>query len=393
MNSLRGGSRSKITVSGLFLASRLILLLSLPLQGVKSYGDFWNFYGLAGLGRPFWDLWVEFPPVFPFLSRGIYLLAGGREQTYIYLVVILFSLVQAGSLYLFQGIAAQIWGEKQGLRRSIIYAFIIAGLFYGWAYFDCLAVFLILLGMDLLLKSRPTAAGIILGLGGLVKWFPVLVLPAAWKWLGGRKAFRAVISAFLLIVLVWGILYLASPAMTKASVTSQGAKGSWESVWAILDGNLGTGNFNPAADRRDPATATLPAGNPSRISPWLTLVAFAGLGMILFWKARVETGLQVVALSGLTLSVFFLWSPGYSPQWTLYLLPVILLSFDGIRPVLVGLVVLLVNLLEWPLLLSRGLFQFLPAVVILRTVIFALIAVMFAGVVIEPKGITQESGL
>lgn len=393
MSGYKKAKRINIRIPLLFFIARLVLMLSLPLEGIQSFGDYWNFYNLAGLGRPFWDIWVEFPPLFPFLSRGIYSLIGGREHAYIYLGALFFSLVQAGSVYLFQRIAEEIWGRDGGLQRTIVYALLLVGLFYGWAYFDCLAVFLTLLGLYLVIQSKQISAGVVLGLGGLTKWFPLLVLPAVWKWTGGKKAIRVVISALLVILMVWGVLYVVSPSLTAASLISQGAKGSWESIWAILDGNLHTGNFNPAANRLDPATASLPAGNPSVVSSWLTLLVFAGAGLFLFWKAKIHTVDQLTAFSGLTLVLFFLWSPGYSPQWVLFLLPLVLLSFVNSKSLLVGLVIVLVNLLEWPLLLSRGLFQYLPALIILRSVIYGIVGMLFIGIVFKDDKPLRESSL
>jgi hypothetical protein len=240
------------------------------------------------------------------------------------------------------------------------------------------------------LQAKRFPAGTILGLGTLTKWFPLLVLPAIWKNLGGKQALRIVISAVLLILLVWGALYVLSPTLTKASLISQGAKGSWESIWAILDGNFQTGNFNPAANRADSTTATLPAGNPPLLSPWVTLVFFAGLGLFLFWKAEVRTTAQLLAFSGLTILIFLFWSPGYSPQWVLFILPFAILSFDFPRSVLVTLTVLLINLLEWPVLLSRGLFQFLPSLIVLRTTIYIFVAILFVGVLFNGNSSQSE---
>jgi len=385
------GHRKDIRISGTFFIARLVLILSLSLEGIQSYGDYWNFFHLAGLGRPFLDIWVEFPPLFPFLSRGIYSLVGGRENAYIYLGALFFSLIQAGSIYLFQRIAGEIWGSEGGGQRALVYALFIVGLFYGWAYFDCLAVFLTLLGLYFVVKSKHISAGVVLGLGGLVKWFPLLILPAAWKRMDGKKAAYVVLSSLLVIITVWGVLYIVSPSMTAASLVSQGAKGSWESIWAILDGNLQTGNFSPAANRFDPATASLPAGNPSVVPSWLTLLFFAGVGIFLFWRAKIQTGLQLIAFSGLTMVLFFLWSPGYSPQWVLFLLPLVLLSFENNRSLLIGLVILLMNLLEWPLLLSRGLFQYLPALIILRSIIYGMIGLLFIKVVFKNDQPIRES--
>ena len=382
--------KANIWIPLLFLIARLVLLISLPPKGIQSYGDFWNFFHLAGLGQPFRDLWVEFPPLFPFLSRGIYLIVGGREHSYIYLSVIIFSVIQAGTVFLFQKIAEMIWGPEKGLKMTVFYSFLVLGLFYSWAYFDCLAVFLTMLGLYLLARSKEGKAGLALGLGGLVKWFPILALPAAWKWLGWKKGLRTLLSGLIVIFITWTILYGISPDMTRASLISQGAKGSWESIWALVDGNLNTGNFPPGADRLDPATATLSSGNPAIISPWITLLVFGGFGAYLFLRAEVKTVRQLVAFSGLTLIMFFLWSPGYSPQWMLFILPLIMLVVEENRNYLIAVTVVLVNLLEWPIMLSRGLFQGLPGLIVLRSLIYVLIAVLLIRVVLPGNSSSKE---
>ena len=368
-------------ISLLFLAARLIMVISIPIEGLKSYGDFWNFYNLASLGRPFLDLWVEFPPFFPVLSRGVYLLVGGREHGYIYTLIIIFSIFQAANIYIFQKIAAALHPRQDAFSRTIVYAFFIVGLFYGWAYFDSLAVFCLLLGLYLVMKQDSRVAGLIIGIGGTIKWFPLLVLPAAWKWLGRKKALRVVLVAILVVVFTWGLLVGFSPEFTKASLISQGAKGSWETIWALLDNNLSTGNFNSEINHVVAADASNPSGNPSTIPSWLTLLVIGGIGYIFFWKSSVNSALQLAAFSGLTLILFYLWSPGYSPQWILYLIPLVMLCFESSRSLLLSLVLLLVNLLEWPILLSRGWFHYLEEIILLRTGIFLLLAVLFAQIV------------
>jgi hypothetical protein len=160
---------------------------------------------------------------------------------------------------------------------------------------------------------------------------------------------------------------------------SQAAKGSWETVWALLDGNLHTGNFGPEAERLDPAAAAVPRGNPPRINAWVSLLAFGALGLALYWKAPISQSDSLAALhfTGLTWVIFFLWSPGWSPQWALYLLPLILLTLpERLAPLLAALIVL-VNLLEWPLLLSRGMFSSLPLTILLRTALFILLGLLW----------------
>lgn len=353
------------------------MLLSIPYDGMKAYGDFWNFLGLASLGTPYYKFWVEFPPVFPFLSRGIYLLVGGREHAYVYLLILVFSVFQAGSLYLFQRIDNLITGGNPSKVRAIAYGFLLVGLFYGWAYFDSLAVFFLLLGLWLTLENRYYGVGFSLGVGGLLKWFPLVALPAIWKWADLKAAIKTVLITGLMIVLVWGGLYLLSPKFVHASLISQGTKGSWETIWAIIDGNLHTGNFSSDLVRTNAATAGISTGNPAQISPWISLFFFGGIGLAFFLTAKIDSPNKLISFAGFTFMLMYIWSPGYSPQWVLYLLPLILLAFRIERSILLGLVVLLVNLLEWPLLLSRGLFVYLEEIVIVRMAIYLLVTVLF----------------
>ena len=360
-----------------FFVARLLLVVSIPIEGLKSYGDFWFYFSLADLGVPFLELWVEYPPFFPFLSRIVYLAVGGREHSYIYFLVILFSLVQSINIFLFVKIAHKIYDRVESLTRIIIYSFLLVAVFYGWAYFDSLGVFCMLFGLLLTLNKKDISSGLVLGVGGVVKWFPLLLLPTSWLWLGWRKAIKVIIPALLVLLVSWGYLFMVSPDFTEASIMSQGAKGSWETVWAILDGNMETGNFGLSADRQIAETALQPTGRPSRISPWLTLILFCGVGLALFLGSRVDSEKAAIGFFGVTFVLFLLWSPGYSPQWVLYLLPLVMLAFEKRRSVLLAIVLLFVNLLEWPILLSRGLFQYLDEIILLRTGILILMAVLF----------------
>jgi hypothetical protein len=377
---------SSWVVPGSFLVVRVILFASLPIEGLRGYGDFVHFYHLAAMGRPFFDLWLEFPPVFPFLSRLIYLLAAGREHTYDYLLAILLTLAQAGSIYIFIRLLNRIYNQIEIQKRTWMYFALLVGLAYGWWYFDPLAVLLMLLALYWVLQDHDKRAGVAIAFGVLVKLFPALVLAVSWRYKAARKALTTTIIAVGLAAIVYLSLYLASPEMTRASLLSQSSKGSWETLWALIDGNLHTGNFGPEAERYDPATAALPRGNPTRISPWLSLAFFTAFGAWLFWKAKPEdkeklNDRSAIAFLGLTWCIFLLWSPGYSPQWVLYLLPLVLLALPFRKSVLMAVTLVLVSLLEWPLLLSRGYFEGLWLVVPLRVLLFVLLAIEFWSVV------------
>lgn len=360
-----------------FFIVRLILFLSLPISGIRSYGDFWNFYNLASLGRPFRDLWVEFPPLFPHFSRLIYLMVEGRQASYEYLFAFLLTLVQGGNILLVWKIARKLYDRESAANRTWIYAFGLVGLFYGWTYFDPLAVLFTLLGIYFLLLGQEIGAGAAIALGILTKWFSALLLPAAWKSRSLKRFLAAAGIVLLLVGGVWGALFIQDAHMTRASLLSQGVKGSWESIWALLDGNIKTGNFGASIDHRDPASILAVHTKPAVVPPWLSLIILGGWGLAILLKTKIEEPAQMLGASGFTMVVFFLWSPGYSPQWILYILPFIFLLFPMRESILFGLAMILIHLLEWPLLLSRGMFWSLWGVVPLRTMLVILAGVRF----------------
>ncbi len=363
----------------LLVLGRLLIYLAMPLDGLHGYGDFLHFYQLASLpGWPYFNYWSEFPPVFPFLSAVLFRLSGGQEHVYDYLLIFILLLADAGSLYFFIKINDRTYaGNNRSLLRSLAYFVFLLSLAYSWWYFDPLAVFAMLLGMFLLLDHKHFLSGLAFGLGLLLKFFPALGLIIAWRAFSWKKALWMTGLALGAGLLVYGGLWLASPGFTLASIRSQGSKGSWETLWALVDGNLTTGLFGPEVERLDPSMAGVSRGNPPRLPAWITLIVFGGIGLWGFFKASHEDDRQKIALLGWCWSLFLLWSPGWSPQWVLYLLPLILLVLPEERVFLVALLLVLINLVEWPLLLSRGLFWTLYLTIPMRTLLLALLAFLF----------------
>ncbi len=371
--------RKKISMlAGIFfIFARLILFVSSPYEVIPGYGDYWNFFHQSSLGWPFLDYWTEFPPLFPYIAKLLFIMVDGREIAFGYGLGLLISLFQAGTVVLMFRLEDFLDDGKHWPVRSLIYAAVTVGLFYSWSYFDPLGVFFMMLGIYLLLEEKDLPASLAIAAGVLTKWFPGLILPALWKKRSKKEFLKIIIIVVGIIVIVWGALFVLEPDFTKASLTSQANKGSWETVWAILDGNLKTGNFAPEVDRAVAQTAALRTGNSAQISPWISLLIFGGTGLYFLIRADGTDKNWLIPFTGFTMTLFFLWSPGYSPQWILYLLPLMLLSLPLREGVLVSAVLILVNLLEWPVMLSRGFFWSLNILIPLRTALMVLVAVRF----------------
>ncbi len=365
---------SKYFYPGLFIFARLILFLSLPQEAFSAYGDFWNFFQQASFGTPYSNFWTEFPPLFPFLSRIIFLLVNGRESAYSYLLALVISLFQAGSILFFIKLGQKL-NIKNRNSRTAVYLALTVGLFFSWSYFDPIAVFFLLLSISLILEQKDGPAAIAIAAGILTKWFPILAIPILWKTRPIKVAFRITLFVACIVTLVWGTLYVINPEMTGASILSQTNKGSWETVWALMDKNLGTGNFSPMVNREIAETVKIRTGNIALIPSWLTLIIFGGFGLSLLVKSKGHSDKWAFSFIGLSFVIFFLWSPGYSPQWVLYLLPFILLCLPEREAYLLGTSLVLVNLLEWPVLLSRGYFWSLYFLIPIRTLLMILLGI------------------
>jgi hypothetical protein len=347
---------------------RFLELLVLPLPTLIGFGDLGNFFNLAQIpGWPYFDFWSEYPPVFPFISKLIYGVAGGRDAPYVHLLFFILTLLDMLNLFLFSRIAEKISPESTQKFQVGAYLVVLAIVPYSGWYFEPLVVTMILAALLWMVEGKHLRAGWMIGFGILTKMFPALLLPAAMKQFGWKRGLVTAGVALGLVVATYGSVWLASPDFTRASLQSQGAKGSWETVWALLDGNEDTGRLGPLVERLEPAMAVISRHQPAVIPPWVTLLVFGTIGMAAFIKFKPQNNLQVVSFTLLTFSLFFLWSPGWSPQWVLYFLPLIFLALPPRKALLMALSLIIINLVEWPLIFSQGKTQFLPLTVGVRT--------------------------
>ena len=99
------------------------------------------------------------------------------------------------------------------------------------------------------------------------------------------------------------------------------------------------------------------------------------------WSPR-----NVVAFAGLSLSVLFLYSKGYSPQFVIYPLAFVLLLLGNLRGIAYLLLLSIVNMIEWPITFGllgheKGIFALIFS---LRTAIIAALGVEYAVQIFAP---------
>ncbi|PWH14187.1 MAG: hypothetical protein DDG58_12890 [Ardenticatenia bacterium] len=363
-----------------FISARLMILMVWPAEQLTHYSDYHLFFRLAALSEtghwPFIHYWSEYPPLFPLLLNiPLYWLSGGVFKNYVMLLGITLLACEAGCLYLLYSLARAGYGQARALRRAWMYAALYVPVFIWLGTFEALVSLLVLGGIWALLHKRDGLAGLCIGLGAMTKLWPLGLLLLAWRARGWHSLWRSGLVALSVCLVFLAPLYVLSPEFTLASLQAQASKSSWQTVWALLDGNLSnTGNFGPLIERFSPERALSPLHRPSRLPSGLTLLPFAAIALFVLTRPpRQRAARDIPITAGLLLVLFFLWSKGWSPQWQLVAIPLLLLALPWERAVLFIIVLGLINALEWPVILSRGLIQLLPITIGLRTLLLVVL--------------------
>jgi uncharacterized membrane protein len=373
--------RSFLLILTIFVAFRLMMAMAYPPEALTSYSDYPYFYALADLIRqgyyPLLHYWYEYPPIFPYLSQAVYAVTSGYHA-YATLLAAVMLIFEAGNLVLLYLIATETHDKETSLKVAWIYSCLLVPVFFLWNGFDGLSLFFMLLSLFWLLRNRHALSAVALGLGLMTKYLPGILLATVWRFVKRRRALVYTLIAAAVAVAILLPFAIANPSYTLASLRSQTSKSSWQTVWALIDGNYTTGLFGPVADHLDPSRAGLQLQNPSRI-PWYVTIPLFGLIYLYLFRRRVDTESKraMLAFTGMTMCLFFLWSKGWSPQWQVMLIPLILLVFPNGHGVLYCLVLGFVNFLEWPVILSRGLNRLLMVTVPLRTLLMLLLLLEF----------------
>lgn len=350
----------------LFIAFRVMLLLVYePLvindveRGLTAGGDFATYFQLGALtGQgllPFRDWWSEFPPIPSFLIGTLYGVLGAQPQYPAFAMIfgMLMLACDVGNLLLVRRIGSRVHGAATGMALAWIYALMLAPTVFLWWNFEPLVALMMLLGLSWLVERKDTLSAVAAGIGALVKFTPALLLGAVWRFRATSAALRYTVIVAAIFIGVYALLFVQSAAMTTPSLTAQFGKASYQTVWALIDGNYRTGNFGPIEDRFDPARAADVLGNPAVIPGIVRLLAAAGVGLLIFLRVRRTDMQGMLAFVAITLLIFFLQAQGWSTQWLAQIIPLLLLALPTRDTVLALVLLTGVSFAEYPFLFLR----------------------------------------
>jgi len=405
----------------LFVAFRAMTLLAFRPGGqVLDHSDFYWYREFAQLTRqgytPYVNLWAPYPPLFPFLMVGLWHISSllpPWEFPNLWFALLLggtFLLFEAGNLVLIYAIARQWGDQRRGLQTAWFYAILFTPVYTLTGWFESFPIFFFLLSLYLLLRGHPLWSAITTGIGFMIKLIPLILLPVGARipnarGRGTKRNWCITIPFLNLSFDIWHLLlyfgtfaltvvaiglpfYLRNSRLVWGSLVISGARGSWQTVWALLEGEFGYGIV--PLDMRN--LAWDPASSPGGSSlPWLWITLAFGL-VYLFAYARPfdwKSPRNVVAFTGFTVILFLLFSKGYSPQWLGWVLVFVALLTPNLRGAFYAIVTSFLNLVEanifftivpdehWLLMMTVG----------LRTLIFLVLAVEFM-LFVQPQWLT-----
>jgi hypothetical protein len=305
----------------------------------------------------------------------------------------LFTLFDSGTIIVFANLSRILDNSKTDTIPVFYYGMLLAFFPYCWWYFDSLIVFITLFSVSLVFNQKRVSSIILVTTGVLTKIFPIIVLIPVWFSFKRKQVLQGIGSIVFLTAAIIGVLWLISPEFTSASINSQLSKGSSETIWALLDGNFGTGNFGPLKERLDPSLAYISRGNKAIVPPIIPFLVAALIGLTVFNKMKNKTERGQIALMGFAWCLITLAFPGWSPQWVLLIIPICLLSLPMRISIVISLLLVVTNLAEWPMLISRGRTDLLWTTILIRSILTYFLAFLFASIALQRGEIDRQNDL
>lgn len=373
------------TILILFIVMRFTLLLLYTPQGLlNAYTDYHHYYRTALMSEhgalPHLSMWYEYPPLSAYWVQAVYraartVMPPGDLHSLTYLVFsrllgMTLLMVECGILILLHRLGEAAWGIERANFIAWVYACLSLPLFY-WSYsHQDIAVFFLLAGMLAVIHRGSKAAGMAVGLGILAKITPAILLGPALRWLWPDRRRILWTAGLALAVAAAGylpFLSLGGGRYVAASFTALGSVHSYSTPWALLDRNWGTGDYGPLEIRLDPALASDLPGNPPVVPGWVTLLVFGALYARMFFRRMPMDHAGFIRFTALTMVLFLLWSKGWSPQWSVLVVPLILLSYPNNTGIGMVLALTGITILEWPLAAAFSAHGLLASAIVART--------------------------
>jgi hypothetical protein len=333
---------------------------------------------------PYVDFQVGYP-VLGFIPYGLLALSCTSELIYGYVMRYINLALLSISLFAIYKVVNKHRGQRDALFALLAPMLSVSIVIANPYSNDVMALCFFSLALFFLMRRSPRLCGLLMGLAIFAKIYPLLLLPMFLAFFKNWRERLSLLTSLVLSVLLFNFFFLVlNPYVWCETFFGNTGRGPWETIWAFLSGYYSHGGverihpyfegfFTYAQLEQiyplSPADHAfyLYSNTAIPLATSLLLVLSFIAPLILFTKKRI---LKVIGLSS---SLFFIASKGYSPQFSIFVIPLLALSVSGKRKfVLISLldaatILQMMNWSGWFAPFGEGLF--LPYAVFLRTVV------------------------
>ncbi|HID91178.1 TPA: DUF2029 domain-containing protein [Candidatus Bathyarchaeota archaeon] len=300
------------------------------------------------------NVWTPYPQGANVLYYGLFLLARLGPWLdflfWVYYKAAIHTIPNVLTLYLIYRIGRVIGDHRSAFMASMFYAFSFSTYFYGLItnfVYDPLPVLLTVLGLYLLLVRKPMKSAVVLGLGTWVKLFPIFLFMVGLKFFKGRDRRTFALTFSLMTSLCFLPFLLANPSIFLSTYYWQSGRPPWETVYSYILALIDEPFAYDEPYYQDyfmehtgwlfwgitPNPAILAEPIPPRPLGWWNIVSLLGFLLMFsrFVPAKINDGSKVIGWGAYLLISFFFWNIGWSPQYELFVIPLLLFMFERVE--------------------------------------------------------------
>jgi len=382
-------TRDKLLII-IYVSVAALLFAFLPLSFAVNWYHFFDPIRVGFL--PYVDFQVGYP-VMGFVPYGALALLSTSEQIYGYAMRYFNLILLVAAFLTIYEVVRKYRGQRDALFTMLVTTLSLSILIAGPYANDVIALLFSSFALLFMSKKRAALCGLFTAFAIFAKIYPLLFLPIFVAYFDNwRERLRLLGSFAISAVLVNLPFLIMNPFMWSETLLGGNAgRGPWETIWAFLSGYYSHGGveqlhpyfegFFPYAELKhiyapttfDHAYYLYTNGAIPLVMNFLLLLSFV-LPLVFFTKRRI------LELIGLSSSLFFLSSKGYSPEFIIFTLPMFALSIPGrkkfiIVPLLdLATILQMMNWSGWFAPLGEG--AFLAYAVALRTSVLVIASIV-----------------